>query len=225
MKKVLSLILALVLCLSLCACGGGGSAETPAAEDLVPSKEEMLAVAEEFSTVNIQNDSIDNIVRAKQTYCNKTLLLSGYIRNIKETHVELSASYGANYMVDVYLSVDELVTLEEGQAITVVGTTTDEIIEASENAAEYTFDYSHYQMPNAYLVKDRVEVTGILKGVNQSYNPAFNIEIGGSNVLKLIYFADGVDTSAFTFNQEIKFSAKAVSEGSSLRYYDAEIIE
>ena len=76
MKKLIALLMAATMAFSLCACGGG-AAETPAAEDLVPSKEEMLAVAEEFSAYNIQNDSIDNIVRAKQTYCNKTLLLSG----------------------------------------------------------------------------------------------------------------------------------------------------
>ncbi len=185
----------------------------------------MLAVAEECSATDIQNDSIENIVRAKQLYCNKTLLLSGTVRNIKEDHIELSAMYGANYMVDVYLSVDDLVLLESGQAIVVVGTTTDEIIEDSENAAEYTFDYSHYQMPEAYLVNDRVEVTGILKGVNNSYAPAYNIQIGESNVLKLIYFSENTEPREFEFNQEIKFSAKAINENDNWHYYDAEIIE
>lgn len=188
------------------------------------SKDEILASAEEYKCTDIQNDSIDNIVRAKQKYCNKTLLLSGTVRSIEEDHIELSSFYGANYMVDVYLSVDELVLLENGQAITVVGTTTDEVIDSSENVAEYTFNYSHYQMPAAYLVKETIEVTGILKGVNNSYAPAFNIQIGESSVLKLIYFADSVDTDALEFGQEIRFSAKAINKNDNWHYYEAEII-
>lgn len=213
-KRILSLLLVVAMCLGLCACG-----------DKTPTKEELLAVAEEFSANDIQNDSIQNIVSAKQKYCNKTLLLSGTVRSIQEDYIELSASYGSNYMIDVYLSLDELVLLEQGQKITVVGTTTDEIIDDSESVAEYTFDYSHYQMPVAYLVKDKVERTGILKGPNHSYKPAYNIKIGESIVLNLIYFAEGVDTSALKNGQEITFSAKAISKNDVWHYYDAEIIE
>ena len=50
---------------------------------------------------------------------------------------------------------------------------------------------------NLYLLQDTVEVEGILKGPNTSYVPAFNIEIGGSNYLKLIYFKEDVDLNAF----------------------------
>ena len=80
-------------------------------------------------------------------------------------------------------------------------------------------------MPLAYLVEDRVEVEGVLKGANTSYVPAFNIKIGSSNVLKLIYFSENVDTSSLEFGQKIKFSAKAISKNDSWHYYDAEIIE
>lgn len=214
MKKIIAVFLAVVMCFSLSACG----AKTP-------TKEELLAVATEFSANDIQNDSINNIVSAKQKFCNTTISVSGYVRNIKEDHIELSAAYSANYIVDVYLSTDELVKLEQGQSITVVGTTTDEIIESSENVAEYTFDYNHYQMPVAYLVKDRVEITGILKGKNYSYKPAYNIKVGNSNVLGLIYFADGVDLSSLENGKEAKFSAKAINDGNGWKYYEAEIIK
>ena len=225
MKKVTALILAFVLCLTLIACGQP-TADVEQATTAAPkqTKEEMLSVAEECSATDLQNDSIENIVRAKQKYCNKTLLLSGYVRDIKEDHIELSSFYGANYMVDVYLSMDELVLLDRGQSISVVGTTTDEILEDADEVGGTVFDYSHYQMPDAYLVRERVEVEGILKGVNNSYAPAYNIQIGDSNVLKLIYFAENVDTSALEFGQKIKFSAKAINETNGWRYYDAEII-
>lgn len=231
MKKIIALFLAAIMCLSLIACGGNNApetnetpTETTAPEEVKMSKDEMLAIAEEYTAGDIQNDSIENIARAKQKYCNKTILLSGTVRNIQEDYIELSAMYSANYIIDVYLPIDELVMLEQGQYITVVGTTTDEIIDASENVAEYTFDYSHYQMPDAYFVKDTLEVTGILKGVSNSYAPAFNIQIGESNVLKLIYFAESVDTSTLEYGQEITFVAKAVSKNDNWHYYDAEII-
>lgn len=233
MKKLIALLLVAIMCLSLIACGDNNNApeanETPTEsttpEEVRMSKDEMLAVAEEYTAGDIQNDSIENIARAKQKYCNKTILLSGTVRNIQEDYIELSAIYSANYIIDVYLSLDELVLMEQGQAITVVGTTTDEIIDASENVADCTFDYRHYQMPDAYLVKDTIEVTGILKGVSNSYAPAFNIQIGESNVLKLIYFAENVDTSTLEYGQEITFVAKAISKNDNWHYYDAEIID
>ena len=214
MKKLSALLLAVVLCFSLVACGGGKT----------PTKEELLAVAESFSALDITNESNKNIVGAKQKFCNKTLLLSGYVRDIKEDHIELSSNYGASYMVDVYLSTEELAALQSNQLITVVGNTTDKIIETTDNSGGMSFDYNHYQMPVAYLVDDRAEVTGILGGINSSFAPAYNIKVGSSSVSNLIFFADEVDTSKLKLGQEIKFSA-IVTTGSFDVYYDAVIIE
>ena len=75
------------------------------------------------------------------------------------------------------------------------------------------------------LVKDRVEITGILKGKNYSYKPAYNIKVGDSNVLGLIYFADGVDVSTLENGKEARFLVKAINNGNGLKYYDAEIIK
>lgn len=215
MKKFLALLLAVVLCFSLVACGGGKT----------PTKEELLATAETVSSADIKNDSNQNIVMAKEKYCNKTLLLSGCVRNIKEDHIELSDSYGSNYIIDVYLSTEEIATLKSNQAITVVGNTTDEIIEATENSGGMSFDYNHYQMPVAYLVYDKVEVTGILGGINSSFAPAYNIKVGSSNTSNLIFFADEVDTSKLKLGQEIKFTAEATYGSMFWTYYDAVIIE
>ena len=146
MKKIVSLLLTAIMCLSLVACSGG--------KEVKMSKDEMLAIAEEYTAGDIQGDSIDNIAKAKIKYCNKTIILSGTVRNIHEDYIVLSSSYAANYQIDVYLPLEELVLLKRDQYITVVGTTTDEIIDVSETSAQYTFNYSHYQMPIAYLVKD-----------------------------------------------------------------------
>ena len=215
MKKILAFFLFVLLCFTLCACGAKKA----------PTKEEMLSSAVEVNASDIKNDSSENIVGAKGKYCNKTLLLSGYVRNIKEDHIELSSDYGANYMIDVYLSTEELALLQSEQLITVVGNTTDEIVETTENTGGISFDYSHYQMPVAYLVKDRVEVIGILGGINSSFSPAYNIKVGSSDKSDLIFFADDVDTTKLKLGQEIKFSAKATAGSVFYTYYDAEIIE
>ena len=128
MKRFFCLLLVITTFLSFSACSSK------------KSKEEMLSVAEEYSATNIQNDSIANIATAKQKYCNKTILLSGCVRSIKGNYIELSTGASTNFMTDVYLSTDELSTLKNGQSITVVGDTTDEIIETTENAAGYTFN-------------------------------------------------------------------------------------
>ncbi|MBR1757851.1 MAG: hypothetical protein IJ744_03880 [Lachnospiraceae bacterium] len=237
MKRLFSLTLVLAMCLLLIACAGERQAENasetestteaatePTTEPL-PTKDELLSQAEKASANDINNAAFDNIARTKQTYCNKTLELSGMVKTIQEDYVELAGFYGATYLIDVYLPLDDLVKLDAGQQITVVGNTTDELIDTSESVAEYTFEYKHFQMPIAYLVQDRMEIKGVLKGVNNSYAPAYNIQIGTSNVLKLVYFADTVDTSSLAFNQEITFSARAINVNDSWRYYDAEIIE
>lgn len=175
MKKLLALMLAAALAFSLVACGGGsgtGDTNTPSGngdttstdtpnggEDNTPSmtKEEMLEQAEEVSHGDIQNASIENIANAKQLYCNKILKLRGTIRTINEDYVVIG-QYPANYVVDVYLPVEEIVTLKEGMVISVVGKTTDEILDETENVDGISFDYSHYQMPSAYLVLEDYEI-------------------------------------------------------------------
>lgn len=214
MKKILALFLFVLLCFTLCACGAKKA----------PTKEEMLSVAVEAHAGDIELDSFKNVAGAKQKYCNKTLLLSGMVRRIKEDYIEISASGAPNYMIDVYLPLEELVNLEEGQYITVVGTTTDKITESSENVFEYTYNYKHYQMPVAYFVKDTVELKGVLKGFNKSNSSAFNIQVGNSNEYSLIYFTDSVDTSKLKSGQEITFVARANMK-MVWHYYDAEIIE
>lgn len=95
MKKLLALILAAALALSLAACGGGsgaGDTNTPSTPSTgngdttstdTPSggmtKEEMLEQAIECSEDTINDDTLDNMARAKQTYCGKTLLIEGQI--------------------------------------------------------------------------------------------------------------------------------------------------
>lgn len=209
MKKLFSLLLVFAMILSLGACGK-------------KSKEEMIAQAENVTATEIDIASFENLAKAKQAYCNKIITVKGAIKSIEENYVVLGT--GGIYCIDVYLSTDEIVMLEVGQYISVVGETTDEIVETTSNLGEYTFDNFHYQMPKAYLVQDKFEETGILKGINKSFSPAYNIEIGDSNVLRLISFSDNVDINSLEYGQKIKFIAKCVDKN-GIHYYDAEVIE
>lgn len=194
MKRVLSLFLVLVMSLSITACNNSEPIETDVVstsgeviesveettipkettipEDPIMSKEEMLAIAEEYTVIDIHNDSVKNLARAKQKYCNKTILLTGVVYDILEDHVELLTSnymYINSHIVDVYLPLDELVLVESGQRITVVGTITDDIIDKSESIGQRTYNTKHYQMHNAYFVNDIYELTGTLRFYYMEY--------------------------------------------------------
>ena len=229
MKKTISLLLALVMCLSLCACGGGNDTPdtivTNAPEEAVPTKEELLAQALAVDYTTINNDSFDNLAKAKSLYCNATLKLDGVVCEIKEDHVRIGN--GMSWGVSVYLPVEELIDLEKWQRIVVVGKTTDEIIEE----ANFTGTLSLYQMPEAYLVDDYFEYQVTLKGKNESYDGAWNILLGDSNYANLVYFADGVDLSSYNTSsngnpgEDITILAKSKFDNySSWVYYDATII-
>lgn len=243
MKKLLALMLTAALALSLTSCGGdsgagynntpstgngdttgtdtpngGGEDSTQATESM--TKEEMLQVAEEVSWVDIQNASVENIARAKQQYCDKVMQLDGKIWSIEEDHVVIGSS-GANYLVDVYLPLDEIITLENQQVITVVGKTTDEIIDTTENVAEYSFDFSYYQMPNAYLVKDTVEWNCKTRGPSMNNDYDWIVEFEGSNILHHVYFSDSVDITTLGLAMELKLSGKQIDGD----LYNAIIIE
>ena len=149
MKKALSLILALVLCLSLCACG----------KSTAITKEGMLESAETTDLNTITTVTNDNLAKATQKYCNKTLKVTGFIIDIEADHIRLAcdAIYGRPGM-DVYLPSEEIAELSQNQLITVVGKTTEAIKERTHTVAGYDWIEKYYEMPQAYLVDDSFEV-------------------------------------------------------------------
>ena len=234
MKKLLALLLVTVMSISLAACGKdaasaeGDNTSTGEATSDVTTKDDMLAEALSVDCTTINNDSFDNLARAKSLYCNATLKLDGTISEIKEDHVRLGTN--PSWQVSVYLPTEELLTLEKGQYIVVVGKTTDEIME--ENGANgIPVTLSLYQMPEAYLVNDYFEYQGTLKGKNESYDGAWNFLLGDSNYANLVYCADGVDLSSYETSsngnpsENITILAKAKLKNNSFEYYDATIIE
>ncbi len=195
MKRTLSIILALLMCLSLCACGSdNGKSNTNNNPEM--SKEDMLAAAEVVTPSQITQDTKSNIAKAKQLYCGKILEVTGVVAAVKENYVEIGVDTSvAGAVIDVYLPTEELLLLESRQKVTIVGRTNDVTSETtSSGPAGVEWVKTHFTMPEAYLVNDTFEVSGKLFGKNQSYAPAYNFD-DGTSVTKLLYFADGVDTS------------------------------
>ena len=105
MKKIIAFIMVAAMCLSFAACGGGDNgtdvSETTNSADSKISKEEMLASAEAVKIEDIEQETMSNLAKAKQSFCNKTLLLSGTVGEIKEDYAEIKSG---TCVVDVYLS-------------------------------------------------------------------------------------------------------------------------
>lgn len=234
MKKLLALLLVAVMSVSMVACGENTTSaeenKTSTEENTtnVTTKDDMLAEALSVDYTTIHNDSIENLAKAKSLYCNATLELDGTVWEIKEDHVRIGN--GLYWGISVYLPTEELIALEVGQRIVVVGKTTDEIIEEEYEAFGNTETLSLYQMPEAYLVTDYFEYQVTLKGKNGSYDGAWNILLGDSDYANLVYFADGVDLSSFNTSsngnpgEKITILAKSKFENyTTWVYYDATI--
>jgi len=210
MKKILAFTLTLLMVLSLCACGGSSNA----------TKEDLMNSAESVSIDTIDNDTVSNIAKAKSLYCGKDLLIEGFIFEITEKYVSLSGG-GNNVFIDAYLSADELAQVDTNQKIAIVGHTEEGIVKRPFSASGLSFDIQHYTMKTAYLVDDKFEIVGVLRGKNDSFENAYNIKIGNKDKLDLIYFSDEVDLSNLPFDKETTFVAKVVRSYPLVKYMDA----
>ena len=167
-KKCISLLMAVVLRLSLVACGsnmqtksepkGEIQTESSQTETEVETKlsiEEMIAQAEEVKVSAMNNDCMNNVAKAKQTYCNKVIKTSAYVYTVNEDHVVLACSKesGAQVCIAAYLSNEDIVNVESSSVITVVGTIST-IENRDFNWGGMTVNYPHYVMDIAYLVEE-----------------------------------------------------------------------
>ena len=223
MKKAVSIILALVLCLSLCACGGGNDTpetteaptETTAPESTMLSNEELDALAVPFTEDDISDFSDNKALAA--TFVGNVYSFEGVVNSVQEDHVVFDflidnngKYYNGTDHAKVYLPTEELIELEQKQRVQVVG------LVSSVSGNNIIFE-------NAYI-EQYYEITAILKGENHSYEGSYNIKIGDSNYLKLVYFAKDIDLNGInTDGDEITFLAKVtynMTNGSNT-YFDA----
>ena len=146
MKKIVSTILAAVFMLSLAACGS----------EKVPTKEELLETAQVVDYKVLQSALQENKVRAQEAYVGNVYQYSGFVTAVEEEYVELDAT------IYVYLSSEELASLNVGERINVVGT-----IETADLLTQTfmmnTKDVPTIEMKNAYYVSDLIELTGTVQ--------------------------------------------------------------
>lgn len=223
MKKLLALMLAAALALSLAACGGGaggnnmsstGNGDTTSTDTPSMTKEEMIEQSKECTAWDINKATLNNLVRAKQKYCGKTLLIMGEITEITSDYIILGTS-GTN--IEVYLSEDDIANLENKQTVTIVGNTGEEITEGTFAPGIPQKVYT-YEVNQAYLVKDTVELTGEIRGLNGGNDGSYNMKIGDNITLMRIYFADNTNPD---YGEVITVSGKEI-DGS---LFDAVIVK
>lgn len=233
MKKIIALLLTAAMCASLVACGGGnGTSDEPQtdstnSETTALTKDEMLTVSVPLTREEV-GKCIGNVAFAKSLIGN-TYTFGGEVFSVKEDYAvvtfyisdeEGAYATGADMMVaNLYLPLEELISLEMQQRLSFVGkledvTTHDETIPdwGTSTVVDMVFK-------SVAVVSDRFERTGTLDSPNNSYGEnAWNIKFPNNNYLGVVYFRD--DVSAFK-GQEITYSYKITGKGA----VDAYIVE
>lgn len=165
MKKVLSIALALVMCLGLCACGGNGTPKTTEVPTTAPtteantettetqfSKEEMLKNAQEIDGSKAFGEYNDNKAKFVSQYEGETFLVSGSIYEIEMDHIIVE---DGNLLVRVYIPNEEIIELQKGQYVEVVGVAENINLKEQLSRRWVTFDFN-----SAYLIKSNYTVSG-----------------------------------------------------------------
>lgn len=221
MKRLISLFLAIMMCIALAACANASETDNSSTEaeskENILSKEELLESAIEVKALDINNLTIEDVNKAKEEYCDKTLKMTGPIERIEEEYIEIGYHDCA---IKVYLSSEEISMLEEGQQVTVVGQTSDSIEEYNDPSSTVVDPTLYYEMSPAYFVEDYFEVTGVIQ--------TNGIKVENIDAIRGVQWAEGVDKSEYEW-KKVTISAKVIDEkinGNYIRkYYDATVVE
>ena len=218
MKKILKFMILTAVIISLTACkkeiGTEENTET-SIKTVGMTKEEMLEVAEVAEEVEMNNALVENIVSAKQTYCDKVLEVTAPVYMIEEDYI-LVGQNGSSLIV--YLPEEDIVNLQLKQWITLVGLTNDDIQTETRKVGPMEFEYQCFVMEHAYFVTDRYEYMGTPESENDSFAGAWNVAFPGQSLRKVVYFDEGVDVSKYV-GEEITFTAQYIDG----KYYNAAI--
>ena len=231
MKKWIALLLVAVLCLSLAACGSNksndqvgttGSMESVSGEkastDATKSLDELLAEAEEINGYQLNNDYAANPAKAAQEYCNKTLNVTGKITELCENYVVLDD------IVNVFLPLEEMVDIEYGKQLSIVGVTAEKTEEVKVNVFGGEQTVHRFVLENAHISKDHF----VIHGWYQSGGIGLKDEDGKrtDNKLRTLKWAEGVDSSQY-LNSDITVSVICIYNAATMdwSYYDATIVE
>lgn len=174
MKKAISIILAFIMLLSLAACDNGSKTtekeessqqsafiihsakpsepepEPKPEDNLSPTKEEMIDMAIEID--NYEKAMKENLLRAKEKYIGNVYFVTGRVHDIDDEGV-----WVGNFKVS--LPAEDIIRLDFGQKVTVVGKVESLSSEVSNDGFFQTTIYSG-EMSNGYLVQDTFELSG-----------------------------------------------------------------
>ena len=161
MKKTLLFVLTLAMLLSLCACSGSGEtpnteATTPPVEESTdtqkPTMEELLSTATEIDGYTFFQEYDDNKVKHSSDYNEKVCLVEGTIYEIEADHIAVTDS---NLKVNIYLPTEEIVELQKGQYVEIVGIVENIGFEQNMSLIWVTVDFN-----TGYIVNTVYEKTG-----------------------------------------------------------------
>lgn len=174
-KKIFVLLLASVMTVSVAACGENTSAndnnktinsesteslETEDNSDDEVTKESLVASVDKvYRVYDLQRAIFENKAKAKQTYCNIPIALSGEVLTVEEDHVVMiDGLTGAIEMkLDAYLESEELLQISAKDKICVIGIIED-IQEDTSTSSGYSFTVPLCVMEKAYIYEPEVEV-------------------------------------------------------------------
>ena len=139
-KKMTAVTAALLICAAVCSCGR--VKEKP--------KQDIISSAEVIQLTRLGHELSDSVDDAKSRYDGGIYNITGYVSELADGHVTLSASAGVStYSVSVQPSGDGLSSAREDHYITVAGT-----LHIGQNG--------ECSMDPAYLVTDRYEISGTI---------------------------------------------------------------
>lgn len=204
MKNYLAFLLVVLMCLSMIACGGTTPSDTDnqnAHVEATSAIDVENAIAE--TPMHIYDDVMENQARAMQN----TYIMECSVGSITNEYFESGN-------LRIHLASEELAKLNKGENVAIICKVTEVIEEKDSWGITYWIEFGDAWLYDGEVPKieprEHEIFTGLLKGKNNSYEGAWNIQIGDSNYLKLIYFAEGTDLSAFneSYNsgEEITFS-------------------
>lgn len=127
------------------------------------SKKDMLYIAKELTFQEINEEMENNQTRAKEKYIGNVYLITGYIKEFKGNNIILEDN--GNSDIIVTLSKEEIMNLDNGQKVMIVGKFND--FKSNKETKQigdgsYTEETYTLYMKNAYIEKDNFTITGTI---------------------------------------------------------------
>ena len=150
--------------------------------ETVVSKEVMLEEAQEFNFIEARYAFRENQMRAEETYANKIYKFTG----CGEIEEDCMIMHEGGLKLRIELSHDDLLKLNTGEIVTIVGLLNDDIEVEEKNVGGYPVRNIVLDISPAYFVTNEVTLTGKIQG----YDVLDNIYTVGSIFYAAEFYPD-----------------------------------